>query len=514
MEIINSIMSWVMKKRIHDIDLFLKFPHEVQHDVFSDLIKTAKKTDFGKKFGFKDISNPDEYKNRVPLHTYEQIFPYIEKLLQGKQNVLWPSEIKWFAKSSGTTNAKSKFIPVSQEALDDCHFKGGKDMLSIYFNNHPDARMFTGKGLAIGGSQQINQFDTNSNSYYGDVSAVIMSNLPFWAQLARTPKLEIALMSEWEEKIEKMASSTIVENVTNIVGVPTWTVVLLQRILEITGKEHIHEVWPNLEVFIHGAVSFEPYELLFKKLAPSPKMNYLETYNASEGFFGIQDQTDTRDLLLMLDYGIYYEFIPTEHLNDDQPKTLGLREVEPGKNYALVISTNAGLWRYRIGDTIKFTSLDPYRIRITGRTKHFINAFGEEVIIENAEIAIKKACEHTSAIVGDYTAGPRYLEAGKKGGHEWIIEFKEQPSDRHEFVRILDQVLMEVNSDYEAKRYKDIVLEAPVVHFAETGTFYKWMKKQGKLGGQHKVPRLSNDRAYLDDILKGITNNDLYLEAR
>lgn len=501
-----------MKKRIHDIDLFLKYPFEVQSELFTNLIRNARKTEFGREFGFADIRSLRSYKEQVPIQTYEDIYPYIEKLLNGQQNILWPSEIKWFAKSSGTTNAKSKFIPVSQEALTDCHFKGGKDMLSLYFNNHPNSKMFTGKGLAIGGSQQINQFDSNSNSYYGDVSAVIMSNLPFWAQLARTPKLEIALMSEWEEKIEKMAATTIEENVTNIVGVPTWTVVLIQRILEITGKKHIHEVWPNLEVFIHGAVSFEPYEALFKKLAPSKKMNYLETYNASEGFFGIQDQTGSRDLLLMLDYGIYYEFIPSENLNDENPDTIGLEDVQLNKNYALVISTNAGLWRYMIGDTVKFTCLDPFRIRISGRTKHFINAFGEELIIENAEAAIKKACEQTSAIIGDYTAGPRYLDAGKKGGHEWIIEFKETPNDRSRFIDVLDRSLMEVNSDYEAKRYKDIALEAPVIHFATTGTFYNWMKKRGKLGGQHKVPRLANNREYLDDILEVMNGDSLILE--
>lgn len=501
MEIINSIMSWVMKKRIHDIDLFLKYPIEVQNELFLQLIKTARKTDFGKKYGFKDIDSIRAFKEHVPIHTYEDTYPYIQQLLNGQQNVLWPSEIKWFAKSSGTTNAKSKFIPVSQEALADCHFKGGKDMLSIYFNNRPEARMFTGKGLAIGGSQQINQFDSNSNSYYGDVSAVIMSNLPLWAQLARTPKLEIALMNEWEAKIEKMAASTIEENVTNIVGVPTWTVVLIQRILEITGKANIHEVWPNLEVFIHGAVSFTPYEALFRKLAPSPKMTYLETYNASEGFFGIQDQLDSHDLLLMLDYGIFYEFIPLENLHDENPVTVNLEDVELHKNYAMVISTNAGLWRYLIGDTVKFTSLDPYRIRITGRTKHFINAFGEELIIENAEQAIKKACEKTHAVIGDYTAGPHYLATGKKGGHEWIIEFTEMPNDKDFFTAILDETLKELNSDYEAKRYKDICLEAPLVHFANPGTFYNWMKQCGKLGGQNKVPRLSNNRKYLEQIL-------------
>ncbi|MCG8308302.1 MAG: GH3 auxin-responsive promoter family protein [Cytophagales bacterium] len=507
MEIINSIMNWVMKKRIHDIELFLKYPIEVQKELFTNLIKTARKTEFGKAYGFRDIKNIGEFKQRVPIHTYEDFYPYIRKLLNGKQNVVWPTEIKWFAKSSGTTNAKSKFIPVSQEALTDCHFKGGKDMLSIYFNNHPDSKMFTGKGLAIGGSQQINQFDSNSNSYYGDVSAVIMSNLPFWAQLARTPKLEIALMSEWEEKIEKMAITTIEENVTNIVGVPTWTVVLLQRILEITGKDHIHEVWPNLEVFIHGAVSFDPYEAIFKKLAPSSKMNYLETYNASEGFFGIQDQNDSRDLLLMLDYGIFYEFIPLENIHDKQPQTIGLEEVKLDKNYALVISTNAGLWRYMIGDTVKFTCLDPYRIRISGRTKHFINAFGEELIVENAEYAIKKACEKTNAIIGDYTAGPRYIDTENKGGHEWIIEFNELPSDRKSFVNVLDHALKSINSDYEAKRYGDIALEAPVIHIAKPGTFYKWMKRRGKLGGQHKVPRLSNNREFLEDILSMMNGN-------
>lgn len=509
MELINSIFTWVMKKRIHDIDLFMKYPHEVQEELIQDLIKASAKTAFGKKYEFQSIRDSDAFKARVPLHTYEQMFPYIDKLLKGEQKILWPSEIKWFAKSSGTTNSKSKFIPVSQEALDDCHFKGGKDLLSVYVNNHPDTKMFAGKGLAIGGSQQINQFNINSTSYYGDVSAVLLKNLPFWAHLIRTPKLEIALMHEWEEKIEKMAHSTIPENVTNISGVPTWTVVLLQRILEITNKSHILEVWPNMEAFIHGAVSFDPYEKLFKELIPSDDMNYMETYNASEGFFGLQDQTDNRDLLLMLDYGIFYEFIPMENLHEEQPNTLSLQEVETGHNYAMVISTNAGLWRYIIGDTIKFTNLSPYRIRITGRTKHFINTFGEEVIIENAEKAIKTACENTGAVIDDYTAGPKYLEAGKKGSHEWIIEFRNAPDDIQKFTYILDKTLQSINSDYEAKRYKDLALVKPIVHSVPIGTFYKWMKKRKKLGGQNKVPRLVNNREYLEDILNmlGIYKN-------
>jgi len=388
MEIINSIASWVFKKRMHQIELFLKYPIEVQDELFKKLVRTAENTEFGKKFGFKDINNREDYRERVKIHSYEEIYPYIEKLLEGNQNILWPSDIKWFAKSSGTTNARSKFIPVSQETLDDCHYKGGKDLLTLYFNFHnPKSKMFTGKGLAIGGSHQINQFNTKSGSYYGDVSAVIMKNLPLWAQVVRTPKLEVALMDEWEAKIEKMAEITTDENVTSIAGVPTWTVVLLQRVLEMQGKSNILEVWPHLEVFFHGAVSFTPYRELFKQLIPSDDMFYVETYNASEGFFGIQDQPDSTDLLLMLDYGIYYEFVPMEHWDDEHPKTLCLDEVEVGKNYALIITSNSGLWRYKIGDTIKFPSLDPFRIRITGRTKHFINAFFSIFIVFRAAIS-------------------------------------------------------------------------------------------------------------------------------
>jgi hypothetical protein len=501
MDIINSILSWVFKKRIHDIDLFMKYPHEVQQELFSDLLHTAKDTVFGRKYGFKDIKNVDEYRRRVPVSKYEDLYPYIQRLLKGEQKVLWPSDIKWFAKSSGTTNARSKYIPVSQEAMDDCHFKGGKDLYAIYANNYPETRIFTGKSLAIGGSQQINQFDENASSFYGDVSAVLMKNLPFYAQWYRTPSLEIALMSEWESKIEKMAFSTIQENVTHILGVPTWTIVLIQRILEITGKSDIHEVWPDLELFVHGAVAFDPYEAVFKNLAPSSGMHYLETYNASEGFFGIQDQIGTRDMLLMLDYGIFYEFIPMENINDEHPVAVGLEDVEVGRNYAMLISTNAGLWRYMIGDTVKFTNISPYRIRITGRTKHFINAFGEELIIENAEKAIKYACDKTNAILEEYTAGPFYIEKGKKGAHEWIVEFRKAPDSLEDFVTLLDKKLRELNSDYDAKRYKSLALEIPKVHIARAGTFYEWMKRRGKLGGQNKVPRLSNNRDYLDEIL-------------
>lgn len=502
MGLINSILTWVMKKRIHQIELFMKYPHDVQEELFRKLIREASATEFGKKYDFSSIETPSQFRERVPVFTYETLLPYIQRLMRGEQNILWPTEVTWFSKSSGTTNQRSKFIPVSEEALEECHFKGGKDLISIYVNNFPDTKLFDGKGLAVGGSHQINEYDSSESSYYGDVSAVIMQNLPPWAQFIRTPSLETALMANWEEKIEKMAAETARVNVTNISGVPTWTALLIQRIVTLERKDNILEVWPNLEVFFHGAVAFTPYRNLFEKLIPKSSMRYVEIYNASEGFFGIQDQADSEEMLLMLDYGIYYEFIAVEDLDHEHPKALGLGEVEVGKNYAMIISTNAGLWRYNIGDTIRFTSISPYRIKISGRTKHFINAFGEEVIIENAEMAINKACEATHAVIDNFTAAPIFLEKGRKGGHEWIIEFKVKPKSLEQFNRVLDETLREVNSDYDAKRQHDLALVAPRLNSVRQGTFYDWMKRRGKLGGQNKVPRLFNTREYVDDILK------------
>jgi hypothetical protein len=500
MTIVNSIFTWIMKKRMHQIELFVKYPHEVQEEWFQNLISSAQHTEWGKEHGYSSIYNQRQFKERVPIQNYDTLKPYIERMLKGEQNVLWPSEIKWFAKSSGTTSDRSKFIPVSEESLEECHFKGGKDLLTLYCNNRPNTKIFTGKCLVLGGSHQINQL--NSESSYGDLSAVLIKNLPFWAEFYRTPDMSITLMDNFEEKVEKMARATIDVNVTNISGVPTWNIVLAKRILEITGKNNLLEVWPNLELYFHGAVNFTPYREQFKKLIPSPNMYYLETYNASEGFFGIQDQSNSEEMLLMLDYGIYYEFLPMENLGEENPVTLGLDQVELNKNYALIISTNAGLWRYMIGDTIKFTSLSPFRIQITGRTKHFINAFGEELIIDNAEKGLTKACHETGAIIRDYTAGPIYFKEDEAGGHEWIIEFEKLPDSTERFTDILDQTLREVNSDYDAKRFKDMALRRPLIHIAPEGTFYNWMKNRGKLGGQHKVPRLANDRNYIEDILK------------
>ncbi|RZS95608.1 GH3 auxin-responsive promoter family protein [Cecembia calidifontis] len=502
MEVVNTFLTWIFKNRIGQIENFMRNPIEVQEQILEELISTAKRTSFGKTYKFNDIDNYRDFASRIPVHSYEELRPYFERIMKGEQNVLWPSEILWFSKSSGTTSSRSKYIPVSQEALEDCHFKGGKDMLSLYVNNYPDSRVFSGKSLSIGGSLGKNPIDPASEIQVGDISAVIMENLPLWVQFARTPSLEVALMSEWESKIEKMAREVMNENVVSISGVPTWTIVLLQRIMDLKKAKNILEVWPNLEVFFHGAVAFGPYKNLFQELIPSSKMRYMETYNASEGFFGIQDQKDSEELLLMLDYGIFYEFIPMEEWEKEFPKVIPLSEVEVGKNYAILITTNAGLWRYKIGDTVRFTETSPYRFKISGRTKHFINAFGEEVIVENAEKAIEAAAEATGSSITNFTAAPLYFGDSKsKGAHEWIIEFKTMPDSQEKFIMVLDETLREINSDYDAKRYKDLALSAPKVHFVKEGIFSQWLKNKGKLGGQNKVPRLSNTREYLEEVL-------------
>lgn len=497
MAILNTLASWIMTKRMHQIELFMKYPHEVQLEWFRKLIESSKETEWGKKFSYRSIDTPERFANRVPLQDYDSLKPYIERVRRGEQNILWPSEVLWFAKSSGTTSDKSKYLPVSTESLEECHYKGGKDMVSIYCSNYPETELFTGKSLALGGSHATDHYDTHK-SYHGDVSAIIMQNLPLWAEFLRAPELSIALLSNFEEKLDKIAKATVQENVTSIAGVPSWMFVLMNELLKMTGKKNIREIWPNLEVYFHGGVSFIPYKDNFKKILGIPNMHYLELYNASEGFFGIQDQKKSGDLLLMLDYGIYYEFIPADE--PEAGKTIPLHEVKTGRNYAVVISTNAGLWRYQLGDTIRFTSTNPYRFRITGRTKHFLNAFGEEVIIENTEKALKVACEKTDAVVKEYTAAPVFMEDGKAGAHEWLIEFAKEPSDLLYFTDVLDNALKSLNSDYEAKRFNNFVLRPPLVHSAKEGTFYRWLKAKNKLGGQNKVPRLSNDRKYIEEI--------------
>lgn len=495
--IINSFASWVLKQRIHQIELFLKYPNEVQEELLMNLIQASKNTVLGKEYDFASIKSYATFTSRVPISTYEELQPLIERTRQGEQNVFWETPIKWFAKSSGTTNAKSKFIPVSNEALEDCHYKGSKDLLCLYLNNNEDSELFIGKSLRLGGSSQIYE---DKNTFFGDLSAILIENMPIWAEFSSTPSNKTSLMSEWETKIAAIINETKNENVTSFAGVPSWMLVLMNKMLEETGKGNLLELWPNLEVYFHGGVNFEPYREQYQKILPKKDFKYYEIYNASEGFFAIQDLNYSSDLLLMLDYGIFYEFIPMDTFGTPNQKIIRLADVELFKNYAIVITTNSGLWRYMIGDTVRFTSLNPYRIRVTGRTKHHINVFGEELMVENTDQAIAQACKITQTEVVDYTVAPIFMEGKEKGAHEWMIEFKNPPADLAQFQKILDESIQALNSDYEAKRYNNMTLNPLVINVARKNLFYDWLKDNSKLGGQHKIPRLSNQRDYLEQL--------------
>lgn len=502
MKIINQIVLKATEKRLAQIDNFKINPFEVQMNFFERLVSAGKNTKFGIEHGFSSIQGShavQKFQTQVPVRNYEEIKPYIDRVRNGEKNVLWNTPVKWFAISSGTTNSVSKFIPVSKEALKECHFRGGKDIIAMYSHIFPNTRIVKSKSIVIGGSQQI--INTNNNQYYGDLSAVIINNLPVWTQLLKTPDKKTALIPQWEIKLEKITEQAINENVTSITGVPSWTLVLLKHILEKTGKTNISEIWPDFEVFFHGGVSFVPYRKEFKRIMPE-NVRFLETYNASEGFFGIQDDLSNESMLLMMDLGVFYEFIPVDQIIRNLPEIHTVENVETGKNYALIISTNSGLWRYLIGDTIMFTSLKPHKFKITGRIKHFINAFGEELIIDNAENALKTASEKTNAFIKDYTAAPVYMSENNTGSHEWLIEFSKQPDSINNFIFELDEALKKINSDYAAKRHQNLTLRKPIVHIAEQGLFYEWLKSKGKTGGQNKVPRLSNNREYIDDLLE------------
>ncbi len=498
MAFINSILSLFTQKRLVQIEHFKNNPVKVQRDTLQELLAKAATTEYGRKYRFNTILTAEQYRERLPVIHYEEISNDIHRMMEGENNILWPEEVKWFAKSSGTTNAKSKFIPVSPTILEESHFRGGKDVIAIFNKLNPEAQVFSGKTLALGGSSEVSR--SNNNCQFGDLSAILISNTPFWANMMKTPDSSIMLMSNWEEKIEKICETTVKEDVRCLAGVPSWFLTVINKILEKTGKENLHEVWPNLELFIHGGISFTPYREQYKRLLPHPKMKYMETYNASEGFFGLQDDPTDPSMLLMLDYGTYYEFMPVSEMGKQHPKTLLLEEVEPGINYAMIITTSGGLWRYMIGETFSFTSTKPYKFRITGRTKLFINAFGEELIIDNATKALKRACEQTAANVFEFTAAPVFMDEGRKGAHEWLIEFDTPPDNPENFADILDRELQKLNSDYEAKRL--LSLERLKLHIARPGLFNDWLKEKGKLGGQHKVPRLWNDRTHIDELLK------------
>ncbi|MDC1198550.1 GH3 auxin-responsive promoter family protein [Flavobacteriaceae bacterium] len=496
--IVNSLASWFLKKRFHQIELFLKYPIDVQNELLEHLLHTAKKTEIGKQYDFASISTYREFAERVPVTSYEDNHLQIERARKGESNIFWPTPIKWFAKSSGTTNSKSKFIPVSSASLEHCHYAASKDLLCMYLNNNPDANLFLGKSLRLGGSKEL--YKENA-TVYGDLSAILIDNMPFWAEYSSTPNNEVSLMADWELKMQAIVDQTIQENVTSLAGVPSWMLVLLNNVLESTGKSNLFEIWPNLEVYFHGGVNFDPYIEQYNTILPKDNFRYYEIYNASEGFFAIQDRNANKELLLMLDYGIFYEFIPMDTYGSASQKVIPLEQVQVAKNYAIVITTNAGLWRYKIGDTVRFTSISPFRIKVTGRTKHHINVFGEELIIENAETALKQASKHTQCEIVDYTAAPIFMEGREKGAHEWIIEFKTPPKDLSLFTKSLDSALMDLNSDYQAKRFNNITLNLPKVHVARQRLFYDWLKQKNKLGGQHKVPRLSNKRDFIEELL-------------
>ena len=498
MKFLSPAISTLARLRSWRIEAWMQHPISAQREVLQDLVTTAQFTEFGRHYEFSKLFTTKSFKQAVPIHEYNDLKPYIERIMQGEQNLLWNTPINWFAKSSGTTSDKSKFIPVSNESLEDGHFKAAKDILTLYYMYNPDSDMLTGKGLLIGGSHSISNL--HEEAHFGDLSAVLMQNSPFWGNLIRTPDLSIALMDEWESKIEKLAETTINEHVTSVSGVPTWTLILFQRILEITGKKNIKDVWPSLEVYFHGGVSFHPYKEQFKKVI-GDEINFLEMYNASEGFFAAQDIPGSEGMLLFLDHGIFYEFMPVEEYGKDEPKTIGLKDVELDQHYAPVITTNGGLWRYLLGDTIQFTNLNPFRIKVSGRLKLFINAFGEELIIDNSDRAIAEACKQCDAVIIDYTAGPVYFSEEGNGAHEWLVEFEKDPVDIKKFAQVLDETLKSLNSDYEAKRYKDIALRPPQLTSMPRGHFNKWLKNKNKLGGQHKIPRLSNDRVILEEVI-------------
>ena len=491
---ISSAISWYFRQRHEEFWQFISRSLQKQEELLEIHTEKLARTEYGKLFGVKGKLNYQDFKSLLPVVSYEDLKPFILRTMEGEQQLLWPADITWFAKSSGTTSNEAKFIPISYESLEYTHYMGSRESLTQYHHFNPNTRIFDGKGLLIGGSHRVSHL--NQRSYYGDLSAVLMNHMPSWANWKSTPDINIAMMDNWEEKVEKMALATLNENVTSISGVPTWTSILLQRILEISGKSHIHEVWPNLELFIHGGMNFEPYKSLFNKLLPGDNMHYLETYNASEGFFGVQAFADRSDLLLTTHHGTFYEFYP---INKGPDYIVPLAEVETGINYAVVITNNSGLWRYVIGDTVEFTGINPFTFKITGRIKLFINAFGEELVIENAEKALSNACTEFNAVVADYTAAPSFTPGAE--GHEWAIEFKVPPNDLTAFMHFLDLQLQNINSDYQGKRVGDLVMKPLTLNSLSQGTFYKWLQKKGKLGGQNKVPRLSNNRVIIEEIL-------------
>jgi len=495
--LLNKLIKFFSRKRLREIEFFKKNPRVAQEKIFLYLVGRAKNTEWGQKYGYTDIKAINDFREKVPIFSYADFEPHIKRMMAGERNILWPGRIKWFAKSAGTTSSRSKFIPVSKETLKNIHFKGGRDILYLYLKNVPNSKVLSGQHVAVAGNLDS---APAKGIFVGDISSVMLKNLPWYAKFFVGPGIKNSLLKNWEEKAEKIAKIVSKKNITMIAGVPSWIAFLLKKFLETGKKKNIFEIWPNFELFVHGGVSLKPYQKILHDLLPPERVNYLEVYNASEGFFAFQDELNREGMLLMLDYGIFYEFLSMSELGKEKPKTLLIDEVKLGENYAIIISTNGGLWRYLIGDTVRFTSVFPHKVIVSGRTKFFINVFGEEVIVENAEETLRRACQSTGAIATEFTVGPKIFE-NNQGAHEWAIEFERGPDDLEFFRQELDKSLRELNSDYDAKRQGDMLLRLPIVNIMPKGTFYEWMKKRDKLGGQHKVPRLSNSREYLEQIL-------------
>lgn len=497
---ITSLAKLYFASRQQAVERYNTQAEELQMKVMQHLVQRAAQTEWGSIHHFDQIRSYEDFSKSMAVNSYEELKGYIDRMRHGEKDILWPGQVRWYAKSSGTTNDKSKFIPVSKEGLQNIHYLGGKDVVALYLQQNPKSRIFDGNALILGGSHAPNY--NVSNSLVGDLSAVLIENINPLVNMVRVPKKATALLSDFEIKRDRIAHETLNKNVTNLSGVPSWMLSVLSRVMELSGKQYLDEVWPNLEVFFHGGVAFTPYREQYKKLIRKPDMHYMETYNASEGFFGIQSDPSDPAMELMIDYGVFYEFIPMDELEKENPTVVPLSGIEIGKNYAMVISTSCGLWRYLIGDTVKFTQKNPYKFIISGRTKHYINAFGEELIVDNAEKGLAKACSETGAQVQEYTAAPIFMDANAKCKHQWLIEFSKKPDSLEKFAHILDKTLQEINSDYEAKRYKDITLQHLELIEARPDLFNDWLKMKGKLGGQHKVPRLSNSRTYIEELLK------------
>lgn len=506
MSLLDSVARAFFSHRKREIDRLSYLAIDRQKQLLQRLVHMAAKTEWGEKHGYSDIRYYPHFAQQVPLQDYNSLKGFIARMMDGERSVLWPGKVSWYSKSSGTTQDKSKYLPVSKEALEETHYRGGKDLYSLYSSAHAHSQIYTGKALVMGGSHKLHH-SSIGNTRNGDISAVLLQNLPWWARMHRVPRMEVALMDDWEKKLVALAKAAIKEDIRQIVGVPTWTVLLIQKVYEISGTDNLKKLWPNLEVYVHGGVSFTPYIDLFKRLIPDPQMRYWETYNASEGFFAIQDRAEDKEMRLLVDHGIFYEFIPLNELGDPDA-AIPLWEVETGVKYAVVITTNAGLWRYQIGDTIEFSSLMPHRLHLVGRTKSFINVFGEELMVTDAEKALQQACHRMNCAVTDFTAAPIFFNEDSKGRHEWVIEFEKEPQDLQAFIELMDQYLRDTNSDYDKKRTKNLALILPKVVVAPKGTFYRWMKSRGKLGGQNKVPRLANERVLIDHLLQFIKEQE------